>query len=131
MSVIAIVREATGRVVTLVRSDVPTGFKAPDGCKLVPGNSLPADYEVEPQELPVPSPISAAQLRLWLLQHELLDGVAVAIAALPAEQKAAYEIMWEYETTFTRDNPQMLAIADALGLSSADVDTAFREASLL
>lgn len=127
----AVVRTSTGKVVTVLRSDLPAGWSPPSGCHVVPETDLPAGCEYEPQEYPVPNAVSAAQLRLWLLKHALLDQVGAAIEALPAQVRAEYKIMWEYETTFERANPKMLAIADAIGMGDDAIDQAFREAALL
>lgn len=127
----AIVRTATGRVVTVVRSDLPAGWSPPSGCHTVAEDALPSGWEYEPAEYPVPASVSSTQLRLWLLDHGLLEQVRDAIAALPADVRAEFEIMWEYETTFARDNPKMLAIAGSLNMDDAAIDRAFREASLL
>lgn len=127
----AIIRTATSKVVTFIRDDVPAGWCPPPGCHVVEEAALAVGWQYDEPQGPVPAALTAAQLRLWLLSHDLLELVTTAIAGLPPEQRAAYEIMWEYETTFTRDNPQMLAIAEAIGMSAQDVDRAFREGALL
>lgn len=79
--------------------------------------------EPEPQ---VPTSITARQARLYLYQNDLLDQVEAMIAG-----NKAYEIEWEYATTIERNNPLTQAIIVELGLTEAQADTMFIEASKL
>lgn len=40
---------ASGRVVTFVRADVPVGWTPPEGCTAVPGDQLPEGWQYEPE----------------------------------------------------------------------------------
>lgn len=76
---------------------------------------------------PVPTAVSAAQLKLALLGADLLDNVDAFAAAQPREA----QIRWEYSTEFRRDHPMLNAMADAYGLTAAEVDDLFRQAATL
>tara|TARA_R110000823_G_scaffold201784_1_gene332639 strand:+ start:13994 stop:14470 length:477 start_codon:yes stop_codon:yes gene_type:complete len=73
--------------------------------------------------------VSMRQARLALLQAGYLGNVATIIASLPAEQKQAAEIEWEYATDVRRDSILTLLLADGVGLTSAQVDNLFKLAS--
>lgn len=53
---LAIVRNATGKVVTFVRSDVPQGWQPPEGCTAVAASALPVGWQYEPD--PAPQPVT-------------------------------------------------------------------------
>lgn len=75
----------------------------------------------------VPPSVSMRQARLALLQAGKLDAVnAVVAAADPATQ-----LSWEYSATVERANPIIAALAEGLGMTSADLDNLFRAASAL
>ena len=76
---------------------------------------------------PVPPVVSARQLRLQLLQDELLDETEAFIAAAPREVQIAFE----YAVEFERYHPFITGAADALGLSQDQVDDMFRRAARL
>jgi hypothetical protein len=80
----------------------------------------------------VPESITPWQLRTWLLQRKgitpdqviaLLSGIADPIA------RAQAMIDWDYPSEIRRDHPLIGTLGAALGLSSSDVDQAFREAA--
>ncbi len=127
----AIVRTATGKVVGIIRPDVPAGFAPPRGCHIVDENKLPDGWGYEAQTVSVPQSITAAQIKRWLLRSNLIAAVEAAINALPEFDRKDFQIMWEYETVFNRDNPELLKITEVLGMSSAEIDTAFYEAAKL
>lgn len=83
---------------------------------------------VEPEPLPEPIPqaITLRQARLYLYHNDLLDQVEAMIAG-----NKAYEIEWEYATTIERNNPLTQAIIAELGLTEAQANTMFIEASKL
>lgn len=51
---LAIVRTATGKVVTFVRADVPQGWQPPEGCTAVAASALPVGWQYEPAPDPTP-----------------------------------------------------------------------------
>lgn len=75
--------------------------------------------------------ITARQLRLWLVSNGIaLASIDGAIASIEdATVKAKAQIEWEYATEYKRDHPLVAQIASALGLSSAQIDQAFKDAS--
>jgi hypothetical protein len=80
-----------------------------------------------------PITVSARQIRLWLISNGiLLTQVQAAINAIedPAVRDAT-AVEWEYAPYVERSHPMLVPLADALGLTAADVDRAFVEASQL
>lgn len=123
--------DAAGRVVTFVRPDVPPLWGPPDGCTAIPADQLPAGWQRAPDESPVPAAISARQARLWLIRHGVtLAQVDAAIASIPdAVTRESVRVEWEYGTEVHRASRWIAALAPALGLDDATLDTAFREAA--
>lgn len=75
----------------------------------------------------VPDKISARQIRLWLIQngHDL-SIVQEAINNIEDENlRKATLVEWEYAPYVERSHPMVDAIAQTLGLTSADIDNAF------
>jgi hypothetical protein len=91
------------------------------------------DFEPTEWEAPVvPESVSMRQGRLALLQAGLLDQVDAAIASIPdAGQRRAAEIEWEYATMLERTNPLVAAIAHQVGMTDAQMDQLFLQASTL
>jgi hypothetical protein len=89
--------------------------------------------------LPPPAPpvmptITARQLRLALLGLGLTGAqVEAKIAAMPGTDAAreAALIEWEYATTYQRDHATVVALGAALGLTTAQIDNAWRSAAVL
>lgn len=79
----------------------------------------------------VPNNISARQIRLWLLQNGIsLQMVADAIATIEDPvTRDSVSIEWEYAPYIERSHPMLIPLAQALGLSEADIDRGFVEAS--
>lgn len=125
--------DSRGRVVTFVRPDVPAGWTPPEGCTAIPADQLPPGWQRAPDESPVPTSISARQARLWLVSHGVsLASVDAAIASL-ADQvtRESVRVEWEYGTEVHRASPWLAALGPAIGLDSATLDAAFREAATL
>ena len=61
--------------------------------------------------------IDARQLRLALLQMELLDDIEAALSQLGR----AAQIEWEYATNIREDYPLVLALATNLGLDTKEI----------
>lgn len=122
--------DAQGRVVTFVRPDVPAGWQPPDGCTAVPDDELPEGWERAPDTSPVPQSVSARQIRLWLVQHGIsLATVEAAIDSIPDQQtRDTVRVEWEYAPYVERTHPWLVPMAQALGMTEAQIDQAFREA---
>lgn len=69
----------------------------------------------------VPQSISAVAARLALSQAGLREQVEAAVKASPA----AVVDWWEYSPAIERQNPFVLQLAGALGLSAAQIDALF------
>jgi hypothetical protein len=100
--------------------------------------ALPDGYaysgdEPLPDEPSIPDSISARQIRLWLVSH----GVSLAMvdAAIDGIQdvmtRESVRVEWEYAPHVERTHAWLVQMAAALGLTEAQVDVAFREASTL
>ncbi len=107
------------------KSEIPSGYE------LVPEDTLPAGWTLEPQEISVPVSVTPRQLRLLLHRKGLLPRVDGAIASLVGEAKAVAQIEWDYAIHYDRDNPMLVQLATAIGLTSADIDQMFVDASQL
>jgi hypothetical protein len=78
----------------------------------------------------VPDSITAVQIRLWMLSHNITAGqVDAAIAALPDETREATRIEWEYSGVIHRSSSTLVAMATAFGMDQAAIDAAFTEAA--
>lgn len=74
----------------------------------------------------VPTQITPRQLRLQLLALGLLDEVEAL-----TQSDRAMQIWFEYSLDFQRSHPMIEAMGLQLGMSEADMDTFFIEASKL
>ena len=96
---------------------------------------MPAGWTmVEPQPLPVPEDITPWQLRTWLLQRRGVtpDQVLSVLSAISDPiARAQAMIDWDYPSEIRRDHHLIETLGTALGLASAEVDQAFREAATL
>ena len=82
---------------------------------------------IEPEhQIIVPKSITMRQARLYLLSLELLDDVELLVS-----QNKAQQIEWEYASEVQRTNQLIPALQESLGLTNAQVDTMFIEASKL
>ena len=132
MNALAIL-DGEGRVVTMVRPDVPEGWTPPEGCTAMPEDQLPAGWQYAPDTSPVPPAISARQARLWLVRHGVsLAAVDAAIASIPDTlARESCRVEWEYGTEVHRDSEWLATLGPVLGLDGAALDAAFREAARL
>lgn len=82
---------------------------------------------------PVPSSVTARQIRLWLVTHGIsLSSVDAAIATIPDDTtRQIVSIEWEYAPYVERSHPMLIPLAFALGMNESQVDQAFREAANL
>lgn len=122
---------ADGRVVTFLRLDLPASWMPPPGHAIVADDDLPAGWQRAEDESPVPQSVTARQIRLWLVRHGVsLASVDAAINAIPeAPTRDSVRVEWEYAPYVERSHPWLVPLAQALGLSEAQVDAAFREAA--
>lgn len=98
------------------------------------GNVVGLNQSVSmPSDAPVPDSVSARQIRLWLVRHGVsLAQVEAAIDAIPdARQREECRVEWDYAPYVERTHPMLLPLAAALGLTSEQVDDAFREAAVI
>jgi hypothetical protein len=129
----ALVR-SDGKVETFLRLDMPAGWEPEPGYTLVPDDELPEGWErAEPTPDPVPTTVSARQIRLWLIMHGYeLAQIEAIISAIPdALQRQVVQVEWEYAPYVDRGHTWVNQLAAVLGMDSAAVDTAFREAAVL
>lgn len=129
----AIVRDSDGLVETFVRLDVPSGWSPPDGYTAVPDDELPEGWQMIPSLVPVPASVTARQIRLWLITHNVsLASVDVAINGIADQmQRDLVRAEWEYAPYVERTHPMLGVLGQALGLDAASIDAAFREAALI
>lgn len=73
----------------------------------------------------VPISVTPRQVRLLLLQKNMLSNVEAMIA----QQDEATRITWEYATAFYRDDPLLNQLALNLNLSQEELDQFFIEAN--
>ena len=81
-------------------------------------------------EQSVPESVSARQIRLWLINNDIqLAQVENAINNIEdLITRETVKVEWEYAPYVERNHPMLVPLAQALGLSEAQVDQAFREA---
>jgi hypothetical protein len=96
----------------------------------------PEEIAALPPPAPAPMPtITRRQLRLALLNRFGLTSAQVEaqIAALPRApiEREAAMIEWQDATTYERDHWLVIALGAALGLTTAQIDDAWREAATL
>lgn len=90
------------------------------GCMLV-------EWVMDEPPPSVPASISPRQVRLLLLQKNMLADVENMIA----QQDQATQITWQYATVFLRNDPLLNRLAANLGLTDVEIDQFFNEASQL
>jgi len=83
--------------------------------------------EVPQPPEPVPQRITALQARRALLAADMLDQIEAAIARQPR----AVQITWEYATEIYREDPMLIEVAQAIGLTTNTLDDLFRAAAKL
>ena len=95
-------------------------------------DEIAATYVPPPPAPPyVPEQVTMRQARLALLGAGLLSSVDAAIASLPSPQKEAAQIEWEYAAVVQRNSGLVPAMAQALGMSEAQIDELFITAAAL
>jgi hypothetical protein len=81
--------------------------------------------------LVVPQEVTMRQARLALAGAGLLSAVNAAINSMPEPQKTAALIEWEYSTVVKRSQPLVQSLVPILGLTEAQIDTLFIQATTL
>lgn len=113
--------------------------------KIVEYNAHTGEYherEATPEEMKelqqigkaknIPQIITARQLRLALLEKGVdINKIDKIINALPEEQKTVAQISWEYAHTFERNNPMLLQVAEAIGITEEELNDIFIKGNLL
>lgn len=79
----------------------------------------------------VPAAVTMRQGRLALLGAGKLALVQAAIDALPEPQRGAAKIEWEYSNELQRNNPFVITLGAALGLTEDAMDELFIAAAQL
>lgn len=74
------------------------------------------------ESVPVPASVTRRQMKLALLQQDLLSAVEAAVLAL---SDPALTINWQDALDFRRDHPFVLQMAALLGKTEAEVDEMF------
>lgn len=83
---------------------------------------------IDPSTLPpVPRSVTPRQVRLLLLQQDLLDDVETMILTQPKE----IQIAWEYALEFQRNDPLLNTLAQNLNLTEQQLDEFFIAAAQL
>ncbi|KAA6405672.1 hypothetical protein [Candidatus Tokpelaia sp.] len=83
--------------------------------------------------LPPPlRPLTAMQIRLWLLQRGKTDADVLAVmATLKSPLREQAEIKWQYATSFERKSQFIVDLAEAMEWSDDWLDAEWRKASLI
>lgn len=127
-------------VAQVLRVDPATIFEASSAAEFVAcDDSVQAGWVWDgetftaPPEPPtvIPQQVTMRQARLALLGAGLLAGVNAAIASLPEPDKSAAIIEWEYAAVVQRSSGLVPAMATALGMTDAQIDSLFLTASQL
>lgn len=82
---------------------------------------LPTAAEVAATDRAAMQPLSAWQIRKVLIQFGLRDQVEAAIAQAPLTMQDG----WHYASQFKRDDDTLLAAAQRLNITDAQLDTMF------
>ena len=86
----------------------------------------------EPLKEPVPKSVTKRQARQQLILMQLVDDVQTVIDSIEDPlQRALVDSYWNDCTIYERNHPQMIALAQSLGLSEDQLDDAFIAASKL
>jgi hypothetical protein len=125
-----------GRVANVVEAD--EAFGTEQGWIPAPDEAGPGDlydgqaFSRPPAVVTVPQEVTRRQARQALLLAGILPNVQPAIDAIAdATQRGLIQIEWDDSQTFQRHRPALLQLAAALGLSSAQLDELFIQASKL
>jgi hypothetical protein len=59
----------------------------------------------------------------------LLEQIPSLITAMPEPQRTTAQIEWEFSSDYQRDHPLVIQLGAALGMTSADMDLAWKQAA--
>lgn len=99
----------------------------PEGANYIEIDKTPTPEEIAEANKPkVPESISQMKLRKQLI----LSGISIAsidalIQSLPQPNRDLIYTMWEYAVVFDRSNPELIGMAQMLGLTSEQLDDIF------
>jgi len=79
----------------------------------------------------VPPAVTMRQARLALLGAGLLAPISAAIASMPGSAGEAARIEWEFASTVERNNPLILSLTSAMGMTDAQIDALFIAAAAI
>ena len=84
-------------------------------------------------EISMPQTVSARQIRLWLIQHNLqLSQIESAIDNIEDPLvRETVRVEWEYAPYIERSHPWLAPLSQSLGLNEEQIDQAFREAYII
>lgn len=85
------------------------------------------EWEMAEAPVVVPSSVTPRQVRLLLLQQDLLDQVETLIA----QRDKASQITWAHALEFHRNDPLLFALATDLNLTEEQIDQFFIAAAQL
>lgn len=113
-----------------------------DGCQLVPIGDEPVQIGAAwngvrftpppPPPAPVPEAVTMRQARVALLHLGLFDQVEAALQGIPNDLQRRVALQtWEYSGAVERNNPLILMLGPAIGLTPAQIDDLFRLAVTL
>ena len=121
-----------------VRSDSPeqpenTTEDASQRVVNIDGNVVDIIRTWIPIVVPTPETISARQIRLWLIENNIsLSSVETAINGIVDEKLREKTLVeWEYAPYIERNHHLLETLASVLGLTNAQIDAGFIQASQL
>ena len=103
----------------------------PPGCVEITEAEAEAIREANKPPQLVPQSVTMRQARLALLQAGKLQAVNNAIAAMTGAEGEAARIEWDYSNEVRRTQPLTIALAQAIGMTEAEMDALFVEAAKL
>lgn len=81
---------------------------------------------------PIPASVTKRQGRQQMILMGVINAVQPAIDAIEDDvQRALVQSFWDDSSDYERDHPQMVELGAAIGLSTDQIDDAFRAASKL
>lgn len=129
ISPLVLVLPGYAEYLTINDPEVPEGVLIEDYCK---AHFLGLIDAILVSNGAVPFSVTRRQARQQLVIMGLLDQVPLIIETVEdPTQKEMIKIFWEDSTAFERNNPYLIMLGTALGLSAVDLDNAFINAKKL